>query len=373
KSNLVEFANRFLEAIPQRLKKTPIIAVQPDKGKVKLVHYQSSNLIMPLIDDILSEGLAGTTCVLTKTNEEALQVTGLLLKNGLQAKLIQSNEEFNLSNLLEIRYFLSLLNLTEDIYMISDEIWAKAKRELKARFGSSLNLELCLNLISDFEAVNPRNKYKSDLDIFIRESKLEDFFAENSETIFVSTIHKAKGREFDNVFLLLVQFNSRTNEAKRQLYVAMTRAKRNLNLHYNGNYPDFLKSEDVILINDSQTYAPPGQLAMQLTYKDVWLDSFLSRQNLISQLNSGDILTIDGTCCRNSKRQAVLRFSRQFMKQIESMKQKQYLPKTAKIRFIVYWRKENSEQEIRIILPELYFERRDAAFLETPNVMIGSD
>ncbi len=275
KSNLVEFANRFLEAIPQRLKKTPIIAVQPNKGKVKLVHYQSSNLIMPLIDDILSEGLAGTTCVLTKTNEEALQVTGLLLKNGLQAKLIQSNEEFNLSNLLEIRYFLSLLNLTEDIYMISDEIWAKAKRELKARFGSSLNLELCLNLISDFEAANPRNKYKSDLDIFIRESKLEDFFAENSETIFVSTIHKAKGREFDNVFLLLVQFNSRTNEAKRQLYVAMTRAKRNLNLHYNGNYPDFLKSEDVILINDSQTYAPPGQLAMQLIIRFCWTLSSL--------------------------------------------------------------------------------------------------
>jgi ATP-dependent DNA helicase RecQ len=34
------------------------------------------------------------------------------------------------------------------------------------------------------------------------------------------------------------------------------------------------------------------------------------------------------------------------VKQIEAMKQKQYLPKTAKIRFIVYWRKENTEQEI---------------------------
>jgi hypothetical protein len=45
------------------------------------------------------------------------------------------------------------------------------------------------------------------------------------------------------------------------------------------------------------------------------------------------------------------------------MKQKQYLPKAAKIRFIVYWRKENSEQEIRIVLPELYFERRDEAAL----------
>ena len=44
-----------------------------------------------------------------------------------------------------------------------------------------------------------------------------------------NAIHKAKEREFDNVFLLLDKFNPGTDEAKRQLYVAMTRAKRNLN------------------------------------------------------------------------------------------------------------------------------------------------
>jgi len=56
-----------------------------------------------------------------------------------------------------------------------------------------LNLESCLNLIKEFEAANPKYKYKSDLEIFIRESVLEDFIGENIETIFVSTIHKAKG------------------------------------------------------------------------------------------------------------------------------------------------------------------------------------
>jgi len=72
----------------------------------ELVRYKSCNLIAPMVEDILSEGLAGTTCVLTKTNEEALQITGLLAKNGMQAKLIQTNEEFNLYNLLEVRFFL---------------------------------------------------------------------------------------------------------------------------------------------------------------------------------------------------------------------------------------------------------------------------
>ena len=367
KSNLVDFSNRFLATIPQRLKQTPIIAVQDDTGKVKLVRYRSRNLIMPLVKDILSQGLSGTTCVLTKRNEEAFQVSGLLLKNGLQAKLIQSNEGFSLVNLLEIRYFLSRLNLAEGIYTLSADLWAEAKRKLSVRFGSSLNLELCLNLLSDFEAANPQNKYKSDLEIFIRESKLEDFFGENSETIFVSTIHKAKGREFDNVFLMLDQFNSRPDEAKRQLYVAMTRAKRNLTIHYNGNFldkgnfPGPLRTEDLIVINDARSYAPPAQLALQLTYKDVWLDSFLSSQNVIFQLSSGDMLTTEETCCRNAQGQVVLKFSRQFIKQLEALKQKQYLPATAKIRFIVYWQRENSEREIRIVLPELYFERRDEA------------
>jgi ATP-dependent DNA helicase RecQ len=359
KSNLVDFTNRFVLRISNRLKNTPIVAVQGGNGKIKLVGYRSCNLVVPLVNDILSEGLSGTTCVLTKTNEEALQITGLLVKNGMQAKLIQSNDGFGLQNLLEVRFFLDQLDLTEGIYMISDEVWGNAKRKLIDRFGNSLNLEVCINIIKDFEATNPRNKYKSDLDIFLRESKLEDFFGQNIETIFVSTIHKAKGREFDNIFLMLDQFNTGTDEALRQLYVAMTRAKRNLNIHYNGNYLDFIKAEELTRVNDPENYLPPDQIAMQLTFKDVLLDFFISCQYLISKLGSGEMLVVDRDCCRNSKGQLVLRFSKQFMNKIEAMKQKGYLPKTAKIRFIVFWKKEDLDYEIRIILPELYFERTD--------------
>ncbi|WP_230383779.1 RecQ family ATP-dependent DNA helicase [Pedobacter endophyticus] len=82
KSNLVDFSNRFVQHISDRLKATPIIARQTDNGKIKLVRYHSGNLITPLVRDILATDLKGTTCVLTKTNEEALQITGLLLKNG---------------------------------------------------------------------------------------------------------------------------------------------------------------------------------------------------------------------------------------------------------------------------------------------------
>ena len=260
----------------------------------------------------------------------------MLLKNGLQAKLIQSNDGFNLYNLIEVRYFLSKLNLSEDIYVISDDAWTEAKRKLRDNFYSSPNLENCFNIMNNFVLANPKTKYKSDLEIFIRESKLEDFFSGSTETIFVSTIHKAKGREFDNVFIMLNQFDIETDEALRLLYVAMTRSKLNLSIHYNRDYLDFIKTEDLEIVRDCRIYQLPRQLVIQLTFRDVWLDFFMRCQNTILQLNSGDELLVNEDGCLNSEGQVVLKFSKQLNKRIEIISQRRYVLKTAKIRFAIY-------------------------------------
>lgn len=357
KNNLIDFTNQFVKRISHRLKDAPIIATQINNGKIKLVRYQSSNLVTPLARDILTAELTGTTCVLTKTNEEALQITGLLLKNGMQAKLIQTNDSFSLYNLLEVRFFLSKLNLADDVYIISDDVWVNAKQELTNKFRNSTKLEVCNNIIRDFEVTNPKKKYKSDLEVFIRESKLEDFFNENGEAIFVSTIHKAKGKEFDNVFLMLEKLNPATDEEKRLLYVAMTRAKRNLTIHLSSNFLDNITTENLERVEDREIYLPPNELVMHLTYKDVWLDYFLNKQHLVSQLVSGDKLTVNGDECLNAQGQSVLKFSMHFVRQIESMKERNYKLKGAKVNFILYWQKEGTEQEVKIIIPELYFER----------------
>ncbi len=359
KRNIVDFANQFVTKITHRLKDTPNVAKQNENGKIKVVHYKSDNLITPLVNDLLSEGLTGSTCVLTKANEEALQITSLLVEKGVPTKLIQSNEGFNPYNLLEVRFFLGQLDLEEGSYTISDEGWANTKRRIIERFGIGLNAELCLNMIKAFEVTNPKIKHRSDLEIFIRESRLEDFCSDSNEIIYVSTIHKAKGREFDNVFLMLDDFYPETDEAKRQLYVALTRAKGSLTIHYNGDYFDTVKTEDMYIVHDTAEYLPPNQLAMQLGYKDVWLDYFFSCQHLIARLNSGDMLTIneEGDGCLNSAGQTVIKFSRQFVNRIETTKLNHYEPQTARVRFIVYWQKEDCEHEVLIVLPELYFTR----------------
>ena len=357
KNNLVEFSNQFVKRISYRLKQTPIMATQSDHGQIKIVRYHSENLIAALVQDILLTDLSGTTCVLTKTNEEALQITGLLLKNKVQAKLIQSNDGFNLYNLDEVRYFLDALNLGDDVFTISDEIWLKAKREVVNKYRQSTKLEILGNIIRDFEATNPKKKYISDLEVFIRDSKLEDFFNENGETIFVSTIHKAKGKEFDNVFLMLENFYATTDEETRLLYVAMTRAKTNLTIHLNTDILDHITTNNLERIENTTSYLPPSELAMHLSLKDVWLDYFINRQYLLASLQSGDVLVVNRDGCADNQGNTILKFSKQFLERLEHMQTKGYLLRSAKVNFMVYWKKEDSVQEVKIVLPELYFER----------------
>src|SRR5690554_6261189 len=357
KNNLVEFANLFVQCISHRMKQMPIVAMQPENGRLKIVRHQSSHLINPLVQDILSTDLSGTTCVLTKKNEEALQITGLLLKNDLPTKLIQTNDGFSLINLDEVRCFLHQLKLSNDVFIINEDDWLSAKREVIKRYRHSTKLEILGKIIKDFEATNLKKKYKSDLVTFIRELKLEELYSEHGETVYVSTIHKAKGKEFDNVFLMLDNFHLDSDEEKRLLYVALTRAKSNLTIHLNSNFLDRFSADNLERYENKERHLPPNQAVMHLSFRDVWLDYFRSRQYLVSQLRSGDSLSVHGNECLDTEGRSVLRFSREFVKQVERMRAKRFELKSATVNFIVYWKKEGEEEETKIILPELLFER----------------
>jgi ATP-dependent DNA helicase RecQ len=73
---------------------------------------------------------------------------------------------------------------------------------------------------------------------------------------------------------------------------------------------------------------------------------------------SGEVLTVNGDECLYANGQPVLKFSLQFLKQMESMKERNYELKNVKVNFIVYWLKEETKQEFKIVLPELYFGKK---------------
>ncbi len=283
KKNLVFFSNHFVRSIPHRFKQSEIIPFSNDNGRIRVIRHNSNNLIVPVVNDILDSELAGSACVMTRSNHEALQIAGLLHEKGIKSKLIQSNEHFDLANLVEIRFLMSYLK-EKEVPSISAERWDSARKELTRKYDNSSNLDLCTILMREFNSSNTRIKYYSDFETFVHESSYEDLIDHDSETVYVSTMHKSKGREFSNVFLTLPDFDISSDENKRLLYVAMTRAKDNLTIHYNGNYFHGYIAENLDQFQDNTHYDVPDLISLQLSHRDINLGYFKYIRKRIEQL-----------------------------------------------------------------------------------------
>jgi ATP-dependent DNA helicase RecQ len=206
-ANIVEFANQFAKSITHRLKTIPIRPKKNENGKINICKLISENIEIPVVNMIQKIKPSGSTCIIVRTNEEALNIVGLLNKNGITVRKIQNNNDLNLNNLAELRDFIDDVS-KDDSYAIADNVWRQAKDNLNRKYKDSDNLPGALKLIVDFEETNSKIKYKSDFKQFVRESKLEDLISIQKGLILVSTIHQTKGKEFDNDFLALSTFHN---------------------------------------------------------------------------------------------------------------------------------------------------------------------
>lgn len=108
---------------------------------------------------------------------------------------------------------------------------------------------------------------------------------------------------------------------------------------------------------DQHSYLPPSNFPLALNHRDVWLGFFHNCQRQLEALISGDALSVDSEGCLNSDNKRVVKFSKSFTNKLIAVKERKYEPKYAKVKHIVYWKNEDQEREIKILLPEIYFER----------------
>jgi ATP-dependent DNA helicase RecQ len=355
--NLVEYTNQFVSTISNRLKSVPVIAHKTERGRLKITKYTHHKLMVPTVQSVANTSLAGTSCILTKTNAEAYEIVGLLHQKGIRSRLIQTNDTFNLINLLEVRFFLNQIKPELNDVVIPKETWNQGYRSFRSRHKESPNFDVVKNMLVEFHKTNPRTKYKSDLEVFIRESKFEDFISTKQDVVAVSTMHKAKGKEFDNVFLMLQSPSLATDQDKRLLYVAMTRAKQNLFIHTNSSFFDHFVCEGLERHFDNQVYMEPEKIVFQLSHKDLWLDYFMTKQHLLNAIEPGQDLNIVGNASLSANGKPILQFSKKFQKEIASLHEKGYFLKSVTSNFIVYWRKEALNKEFKIVLPLVEFEK----------------
>lgn len=363
KSNIVALGNAFVETLGERMKASVIDAVQEEKGTVSITYHCGVHMEEAVVHKVMETCGSENCCVLTNTNDEALQLCSMLLKKGIRAKLIQSLDGFRIYNLAEVRFFLKQIDQGLETPVIPDELWRKAKKRLFEVYAGSSCLEICKNMIRDFQTVN-RVKYRTDLEEFIRESNYEDFYDDDGKTVYVSTIHKAKGREFGTVYMMLNGNAAATDEEKRKLYVGMTRAKNALYIHCNTKLFSMYSMPGVTHLLDDTVYDEPTDISLQLTHKDVVLDFFKDKKEIVFKLRSGDMLSIADaylTAEIHDRSVRVVKISKACREKLQILLEKGYKPYSADVRFIVAWKGEDDEAESAVVLPNIYLKKATMA------------
>ena len=156
---------------------------------------------------------------------------------------------------------------------------------------------------------------------------------------------------------MLRNFTPATDEEKRQLYVAITRAKTNLSIHCNGDYLKPFSAEGLAYAEDVETYPEPQQITLFLTHRDVQLGYFEYVQHRIHNLFSGASLQVLENGLGNEEGEFVCKYSQKFMDFLAERQEKGFRIADAKVNFVVYWKNEAKDKESKIILPQLLLKK----------------
>ena len=351
---VVALENAFARTMTGRMKTTPLAAVREEAGKVDLIREAGAFFERAVAECVVKNWKGKSGGVLTSTNEEALRVYTLLKKAGVKAKLIQSLDGFRLSSLMELRYFLNKIDGDLQEPVISTALWEKAKKETEDRWKGSAAMEILRNLWKDFEASCP-GRYRSDLKEFLLESSVDDFYDDDRETLMISTVHKAKGREFDQVWMM-TRGRFALPEEKRRVYVGLTRARDELYLFCDTGGFDGMEAPGITHARDERIWEAPEEIMMQLTHRDVHLGYCRQKKEVISSLRAGLPLGIQFpylTAKSQGRDVRVARLSKACEERIAALKGKGYQETGAEIRFIVAWKGEEDPEECWVILPNL--------------------
>jgi ATP-dependent DNA helicase RecQ len=263
-----------------------------------------------------------------------------------------------LGDLLEIRHFTDALSagLAGDRGFIADAAWDEARAATEAAFADSDKRWLARAVIAQFDKSYPR-KHLAEWQAYLKEMRFENFYYPEESTVLVSTMHKAKGKEFDHVFLLLDNYPLTDNARKRAVYVALTRARHTLVIHTDGPAFDRFRVEGLETTHDGRPYAPAEQVCHRLTHRDVRLGDFetVAAAAGVSGLQPGQPLGF-GYDHRGHPQVRLPNghhfcFSRSFEHTLAAQAKMGYTVTSVAVHFIVYWRSAKTGGEHKVVLP----------------------
>ncbi|MCZ6104172.1 MAG: ATP-dependent helicase [Campylobacter ureolyticus] len=340
--NLVSFSNAFRNEFKEKLKYENLISNSKNMGNIVLL--QTNDYITNLLTNLDTNK---QNAIIAKTNKEVLNIYSFLLQKNIKAKLLTDKNGFRLGNLIELRAFLE--------YFYESNFKTALDKFIK-NFNNSSNLALALEVIEKFQNeydMSENEKYlKKAFKEFIEIIDFDEF--ENTKSnVIISTMHKAKGKEFDSVHLCFKDEIDNEYD-KRLLYVAITRAKKSLFIYSKNEIFLKYKSYFTKILDFKNSFYTPKNITLTMGLSDVNLsryDLFLTTKKL--NLQAGQEVRVNAQGIFSGKF-CIGKFSHNFKKEIEKYETQGYkLNKISKIQYIVVWYSKEKNSEFRIALCKL--------------------
>ena len=337
KQNIVKYSNEFIERVSNRYKKDSLHAHSEDKGAVLVQTFSSKNLIAPAIQKVQGYDEYKNIAILAYTNDEVMQLYSHLDVLGIGAKYILERENFTLKNIIEIIEFDRIINglLKYDTFY-TEENFEQAWRIIENRFQGSKNLILLQKVIDRF-LFESQNYYVSQWLAYLDEIKLEEF-EEYHKTVTVSTIHKSKGMEFENVIVLVNQTPKEDRDI-RLYYVGMTRAKNELTILRHGINPLNKNGYAQYIFDDKEYFQNEKLVTLIMGLGDIQLGFHNNNSNVVlaGENISFEMRGKSKTFCMIYKNRVIGFLSKSFHKKVQAYLNKNFYFYKVSVEFVVQW------------------------------------
>lgn len=367
KGSLVALTNQLALGLHGRVKHNEILtAHDPRTGLQRVVEYTDGFHLQGLAEDVAASAYTGTTAVLTRTNNEAIMATSLLQRLGIQARHVGGSDDFEVGKLRELQLFLSMLRKVHPgAGLVPKEIWMRVGVAFEETLLESPLRQDLKDLLTLFDEKHPDRYDPADWTAFMREIKISDAIRPDQGTVLVSTMHKSKGKEFDNVFILLDGKYPEDDAERRLRYVACTRAKERLAIHTKVPFLQGYTSSSLERVACATVHPPPQELHLVLGMKDIHLGSCAYNASRITTLRTGDALAPDTTHFPNNDAPGmgvanghVVIFSKKFIaEQLPRFEKLGYAITGGSAEYIAEWFDKEKERTYEVVLPRIVLQR----------------
>ncbi|MGE4511796.1 MAG: RecQ family ATP-dependent DNA helicase [Sulfurimonadaceae bacterium] len=289
---IVAYSNKFISHLSTRYKKHPLNAHTNNAGTVVVVHCTTPYLQQPAVQEALEElksyedASRKTLALLAYTNNEVADVYALLREKNIAANYLLDNEGFKIKSLVEVKLLTELL---EDGEFSENFLWVCFDK-VKEKYGASKNIVLVDRLIKKF--IDEHEVCTFSLwHVYLDEVSSEQLIA-NHGKVLVSTIHKAKGKEFDTVVLIAKRVAKHDELFFRLFYVAMTRAKKKLIIVTDDAFFSQNKTSATEIVLNHNEYLQPIQKTLIMGLSDIYLQYRSQRDKNSLTLLAGSKVTL---------------------------------------------------------------------------------